>query len=278
MRGSISITGGSRAAFAFWLTAWRPAFGALALAGLLGAAAAVASLLRDFRLLPGLYAAYLLAVVMAQGALLRLAGAGASADGWALSPGWGGFQWGALEWRLLAVAALRLALFLLLGALLVTLVAVLYVGLATARSGHGVADAAAWRFGAGDPWVSGAISFVAAAGVCALVWVGLRLYLAPIATAAAGQVRLLSTWPWTRGRALTILGSVILVFSPLILAAVAIRAGRVMFAIHLDEHRAHAAALGLIVGFGRAFLALPASVGLMSYLHDRLGPADAGAP
>ena len=61
-------------------------------------------------------------------------------------------------------------------------------------------------------------------------------------------------------------------------ASVAIRAGRVLLAIRFDEHHAHAAALGLIIGFGRAFLALPASVGLMSYLHDRLRPADAGAP
>jgi hypothetical protein len=158
MAGSISITEGSRAAFSFWLAAWRPAFGALALAGLLGSAAAVASLVRDFPMMPALYAAYLLAVVMAQGALLRQAGAEGDADGWASSPGWGGFQWGALEWRLLAVALLRTGLFLLLAALLVSVLGVLYVGLATARSGHGVADAAAWRTGAADPLVSAIIS------------------------------------------------------------------------------------------------------------------------
>jgi hypothetical protein len=148
--------------------------------------------------------------------------------------------------------------------------------LSAAHAGHPVGDVANFR-GPMDPLISMVLSATAIAGAVGLGWVGVRLFLAFAVTAASGRVQLLSTWPLTRGHAWTIFGSLILVSSPLILAGSAIRAGRILLAVRFEAHPANAAVLGLILGLSEAFLVLPLSVGLMAYLHGRLGSASVGA-
>jgi hypothetical protein len=276
MAGSISITEGTSAAFGFFGRTWRRAFVVLGLTGLLAAPTVAAILFRDLAMIVPLYSAHLLVIVMAQGALLRINQT--EKDPLAPGPGWGGLQWGALEWRLLGVFALRVALFGVLGALLLVVMGALYIGAAAAvaGAGHSVAEVARTR-GAVDPAVSAIVSIAALAGLVGLTWVAIRLYLAPAATAALGRVQLLSTWPVTRGHAWPILGSVVLVMAPLILSGLAIRAGRVLLSVRFAQHRTDAAILGLIIGLVHAFLVLPVSVGLMCYVYDRLRPDELGA-
>jgi hypothetical protein len=278
MGGSISVTEGAGAAFDFLARSWSRAAGALALAGLLGAAAGLAFQDRNLARAWLLSAAYFVAVIMAQGALLRFAYAGRRPADRTLPPGFGGFQWGAVEWRLLGVSLLRALLFGLLGALFLTVVAALYVGLAAseARAGFAAAAHAGWRPSLDSVgWtVVGAVGLAGAAG---LSWVGSRLYLAFAATVAVGRVQLLSTWTLTRGRAWRILGAVILVWLPGLGLALAARIGqRLLTPGSGGEARMVVAASNLFVGLGHAFLTLPLSVGLMIYLYDRLGPENAG--
>ena len=276
MADAISVTEGTAAAFDFLKRAWLRTAGALALTSLMMTASVAAVLVRDLPAAGGLILAYVVAAVMAQGALFRIVLSERRASAQSASAGWSGLQWGQMEWRLLAVTLLRAALFTLLVALLLTVMAALYIGLSAARSGHAVGDVANFR-GPMDPLISMVLSSTAIAGAIGLSWVGIRVFLAFAATAILGRVQLLSTWPLTRGHAWSILGSLILVSAPMILAASAIRAGRVLLSVRFEEHPANAAVLGLIMGVSHAFLVLPLSVGLMAYLYDRLGPAPAGA-
>jgi hypothetical protein len=271
MSGSISVIEGARAAFAALGSAWRRAAGALALAGLLSTAAILALVDRQFGRTAALLAAYLLAAAMARGALFRLA---RRPHGETPTPGFAGFQWDALEWRLLAVALLRAALFGLLGALAITLFVALYIGIAAAEAGraHAITAPEHWRRTL-DPvgWsVVGAATLACAAGIG---WIAMRLYLGFAATARQNQVRLLSTWPLTRGQVLRLLGGVVLITAPMAALVLAMRIGRDL--IPADDLGGWRLGVG-IVCFGQAFLALPLSVGLMTYFHSRLAPDDAG--
>lgn len=280
MAAPISVTEGAGTAFGFLRRAWGRAAGALALAGLLNGAAAVSFFNRDFARAGGLLAAYLLAAVMAQGALFRFAREPDRPDLRNPSIGPGGFQWGAIEGRLLAVILLRALLFGLLGALFLTVLAAIYVGMAAAEAGPGfaVASQARWR-----PTLDAlgwtVVSGVGLAGLAGLGWVALRLYLAFPATVARDQVQLLSTWVLTRTRVLRILAATILIALPSLGVTLVARTGRgLLMSVGWGDQRLVAGICSLITGVGHTFLILPLSVGLMTYLYDRLGPEDAGAP
>jgi hypothetical protein len=272
MAASISVTGGASAAFGFLGRSWRRAAAALALAGLLHWANVSAFLSRDFGRAWLLLAAYLVAVVMATGGLFRIARN--------LSPGVGGLQWGAIEWRLLGVVLLRILLFTLLIALFATVLTAAYAGIAAAETSGGFAAAArpGWRPGLDSlGWTM--VGGVGLAGLAALCWIALRLYLAAAATVAMSRVRLLSAWPLTKGHVGRILGSLILVLAPGVAVLVAVVIGRGLLGAG-DESglRMFATLLALAAGIGETFLILPLSVGLMIYLYDRLGPDVVGAP
>ena len=279
MTGSISVTEGAVAAFGFLGRSWLRVAAALALTGLLGGAAAIALVHREFARAWMLGLAYLLAVAMAQGGLFRIAHVERHPDDQHHSIGLGGLQWGGVEWRLLGVTLLRAGLFSLLGALVLTLLAAVYVGLAAAEAGPGlpVADPSRWRHTL-DPLGWTVMAGLSLAGVAGLGWIGLRLYLALPATVARSQVQLLSAWPLTRGHVWRILGGVVLVTLPVAAGVgVAARIGRGMLALTpWSDDRMTTGAVSLICCLGQSFLLLPLGVGLMSYLYDRLGPEDAG--
>jgi len=278
MAAPISVMEAAGAAFGFLKRSWSRTAGALALAGLLGGAAAFTFLDRDFTRAFGLLAAYLLAAVMALGALFRLAPGERPSGDLTSSVGLGGFQWGAIEGRLLAVVLLRAALFGLLWALFLTVLAAIYVGMAAAEAapGFAVAAEARWR-PALDPLGWTVVAGVGLAGAAGLGWIALRLCLAFPATVAAGRVQLLSTWVLTRGGVLAILAATILVVLPDLGVTLAVQIARsLLISNALADHRLIAGIFGLIAGLGHSFLILPPSVGLMTYLYDRLGPEDAG--
>jgi len=283
MAGSISVTEGAGAAFGFLRRSWLRAAGALSLTGLLGAAASIAFLDHRFARAGLLALGYLLAAVMAQGALFRIVHverqhAKRQPDDRVWSPGFGGFQWGGVEWRLLGAAVLRGLLFGLLAALTLTVLAAVYVGLAAAEAGPNlpVADPAHWRRTL-DPFgwtVMSGLGLVGAGGLC---WIGLRLYLAYPASVARGRVQVLSTWILTKGHAWRIGGGVVLVLLPVAGVMLAARIGQGMGATNgWGDSRLAAGVYRLVACLGQTFLMLPLGVGLMSYLYDRLDREDAG--
>ncbi len=278
MAAPVSVTEGAGAAFSFLKRSWRRAAGALTLAGLLNGAAAFSFLNRDFARACGLFVACLLASIMAQGALFRFAGGANRPGDQGSSIGPGGFQWGAVEGRLLAVVLLRGLLFGLLGALFLTVVAAIYVGMAAAEAAPGFAVAAqsGWRPTLGLlGWA--VVAGAGLAGLAGLGWIALRLYLAFPATVALGRVQLLSTWVLTRGRVLPILGALILIALPSLGVILAARFGRGLLASGAwGDRRLIAGICSLITGLGHNFLIAPLSVGLMTHLYNRLGPEDAG--
>jgi hypothetical protein len=276
--GLISVLEGAVAAYGFAGRASARAAGAVGLAGLLGAGAGLALVDRSFGRAGALFAAYLLAATMARGALLRIA----LADRWdgpERTPGWSGFQWGRLEWRLLAVALLRALLFGLLAALLLTALATVYIGLAGAESGAGVAAPQHWRKTL-DPTGWAVMSGLALAGGAGVIWTGLRLSPAAAVTAGLGRVQLLSVWPLTRGRVWRILGVLVLVLAPA--AGLTLAGPGLMAAVGLAPHHSSIAAFALVAGLAQGLLALPLCVGLAAYLYERLDPVTAvqnvGAP
>ena len=279
MARSISVTEGAGAAFGFLGRSWLRVAAALALAGLLGAAAAIALAHREFARVWLLGVAYLLAVAMAQGGLFRIAYAERHPSDQRHSLGFGGLQWGGVEWRLLGVALLRGGLFSLLGALVLTVLAAVYVGLAAAEAGPGlpVADPSRWRHTL-DPLGWTVMTGLGLAGAAGLGWLGLRLYLAYPATVAYGRIQLLSTWPLTKGHVWRVLGCVVLaLMAPAAGLGVAARIERGMLGSGpWSDDRMAAGVLSLVSCLGQSFLLLPLGVGLMSYLYDRLGPEDAG--
>jgi len=278
MAAPVSVEQGAGTAFSFLRRSWRPVAGALTLAGLLNGAAVFSVLNRDFARGGGLWAACLLASVMAQGALFRFARGGSRRHGRGSSIGLAGFQWGSIEWRLLAVILLRGTLFGLLGALFLTVLAAIYIGMAAAEAAPGFAVAArsGWR-PALNPLGWTVVSGVGLGGLAGLTWIALRLYLAFPATVAAGRVQLLSTWVFPRGRVLTILAAMILIALPSFGVTLAVWLGRDLLASSAwGDRRLIAGICSLITGLGHTFLILPLSVGLMTYLYDRLGPEDAG--
>ncbi len=74
------------------------------------------------------------------------------------------------------------------------------------------------------------------------------------------------------------LGAVLLILSPLLALAVLARIARGLLILGAGDDRGLVVGVvSLIAGVGHAILILPLSVGLMSYLYDRLGRDDAGA-
>lgn len=273
--GPVSIIEGIAQAVGLLGRLWRHASGALALTGFLGAAIAFAVVNHDLGRLGWLCLAYLAAGLMAQGALLRTVYGAADRS---LEPGLAGFQWGAVEWRLLGVVALRAMLFGLLGALLVTLFMAVYIGIASAEAGPGFAAATPerWRRTL-DPIGWTVVSTIVLAGGAGLAWVGLRLFVAPAATVARSRVQLLSTWAMTRGHVLPTLAMAAVILAPAAAVVVLWAVARVLTHDGLGDPRAVTGAVGAALSFSHAFLSLPLSVGLMSYLYGRLHAPDVGA-
>jgi hypothetical protein len=263
MRKGALIVGGVGAAVRFVAPAWRRAWAALILAGFsIGAVLDAVS----WGAAPVWRAAWLglalLAVVVAQGALYRLALA-------CPGVGRGGIQWGRVEGRLLAVWALTAIFLFILG--LLVFVAVLCSAYAVASAGTGfvAADPPTWA-PAVDSRGRLVVGVVAMAGAAALLWAKLRICLASAATVARERVQVLSTWPVTRGMAAPILALIVLAsLTPAaVLAALYFLGGRLAGGPPIVSGAVNFAR-GMVV----AGLWLPMNVGLMTYLYRRADPA-----
>lgn len=253
---TLPAIGGALAASArFLVPAWRGAFAALllvilgltlAIGARLGALGAGAADVWGF--------ATTLLLLVARGALWRLAmGVG--------RPGPGGLQLGVVEGRLLIVAALRLLFLSVLGLLMFVLV--LAVAFAAASSGHGfvVSQIATWA-PAVDVRGRVLVTIVTLAGAAGIAWAALRISLAEAATVASAKVKLLESWPLTRGRVLAILISSAVLAAPLLLLRAAAYTPLGAWAI--------SAVGGLWIGG----VWVPMSVGLMAYFYSiRVPPA-----
>ncbi len=255
MSRSSLIAGGLVSALGFLAPAWRRAWGALALAGIVMAAAwAVGATSPAWRAAAAL--AGIAAAILAEGSLYRLAlGKGPS------SPA--GLGLAAI--RIGAVWALTLVFLFVLG--LLAFVVILAFGFGVAASGHGFVTAlpATWA-----PAVDGrgraVLGLVGSLCLAGLIWAGARVSLGSAASVARDRIQVLASWPTTRGLVWVIivgrlgLGAIPLGF-----------AGAVLWASMAWTGAGPAGlwAAGLVASAAITGVWLPASVGLMAYLYER---------
>lgn len=135
--------------------------------------------------------------------------------------GWNGLRWGADEWRLLAVQALITVILTVVAAVLAVLVGAVVVGIAKANApGLDITSLEAWRAALDGP---GAIpaSLPPLLSMIVMIWLFLRLSLAPVATVAQGKVQVLSAFGLTRGVVLSLaVAGVVLAAPACILVAI----------------------------------------------------------
>jgi hypothetical protein len=269
MSGPISIVEGLRSALGLLARAWRRAMAALAVA--VGAGWLYLGLrwTGNGSLAAAMLPISLLAVVMAQGALYRLAFEEHRQGGPAERIGPGGLQWGAVEWRLLGMTLLlALLLTFLLLLMMVALIAVAF-GFASAGAGFVVAQPQSW--GHALHGLGGLIVLaLLVAELAGFGWFAMRLCLAAPATVDCGRIQVLSAFGLTKGRVWRILGSMLIIALPLF------GIGAVMEAAL--QGRAPAGpgiwVCSLLYSVGGVFLYLPLMVGLLTYLYRRLGPGE----
>ena len=262
------IVGGVGPAVRLLALAWREAWAAL-----IAAAATIGAVLtaRSLDAAPAWRAAWLgvalLAALIAQGALYRLALARPGV-------GPGGLQWRRTETRLLAVWLLTAIFLFILGLLLFTALIASAYAVASAGAGFVAAEPATWAMAVDGRGrlVLGAVGVV---GAAALAWAALRLCLASAASVARGRVQVLSAWPltsrcaWRLGLTLALVGA-----PPAALLATLFFVGNAAAAAPPIA----AGAVGLAQGLVVAGLWLPMNVGLMAYLYRRLDLAQPPNP
>jgi hypothetical protein len=170
-------------------------------------------------LLPLLVVVDVLALVLAYGALMRLALGDLHAGDPAYKPGPAGLQWMRIETRTLG-SVLLLAV---LGALL-TIATVFFVMLVTivVAAVTGAAPKAGGSILAGPSVVALWVSLAAA--IVLIVWTFIRLSLSMPATVDRQQVQVFSTWGLTRGRVLPLFLALLAATLPTLVLSVAVRA------------------------------------------------------
>jgi hypothetical protein len=156
----------------------------------------------------------LAAATLAYGALYRAAFGG--------PPGWKGLRWGAEEWRLLAVQALITVILTVVAFVLAILVGAVVVGIAKANEPNlDITSLDAWRAALDGPGAipAGLPPLLSAA---IMIWLFLRLSLAPAATIDLGKVQVLSAFGRTRGLVLTLAATGVLLAAPACILVVVI--------------------------------------------------------
>lgn len=208
--GSATIGGTVRAGMAGWAPGVRACWAALATGAVLG--------LLPRALPPGLaflsLPLELAAATLAYGALYRAAFGGPA--------GWKGLRWGVQEWRLLAVQALVTLILTVVVAVLAVLVAAVVVGVAKSNApGLDITSLDAWR-GALDGPGALAAGLPPLLSMAIMLWLFLRLSLAPAATVDLGKVQVLSAFGRTRGVVLVLAASGAVLAAPAIILVVVI--------------------------------------------------------
>lgn len=244
--------------YAFWRGNVLKAIGPLLIAT---AGLAVLVTARDLAMLVGGLAVYLLGGIAAQGALFRLALSDAGPDVRENGP-WG-LQWRGLETRLAAVGLL-VGVILGFGAIVAGMVLnVLFLVL----NGAPATEAAATTASLADLTPTQQFLFKAAGlvAVALLLVLSARLSLAGPATAADGRLRLLHSLELTRGAVLPVVGATLVINLPII--AMQVLAG--LYTAGAGGAVA-VAPTQMIVGVVSTFFYVPVSVGLLSYIYQRL--------
>ena len=206
--------------------------------------------------------ATLLAGVMANAALLRLAFSGEAGSDPQFRIGRQGFQFGQPELRLLG-AMLLLLLFGFIGLLFMVLLAALVdVGLIFSHGGGAVLTPEAAAHSP-DMQVTSAILILIFAALALWVWV--RVFTYPAATIAGKKVQVFSTWRLTRGQTLPIFAAVVIIFSPVLVIDGLLFAAQGRPGVMLG--------LAVLSAATHAFLEIPLLCGMSAYFYTRLRSA-----
>jgi len=224
-----------RAGMAGWAPGVGACWGALVAGAVLG--------LAPRALPPGLaflsLALELAATTLAYGALYRLAFGGPA--------GWKGLRWGAAEWRLLAVQALITVILTVVAAVLAVLVAAVVVGVAKSNApGLDITSVDAWRAALDGPGALAA-SLPPLLSTAIMIWLFLRLSLAPAATVDLGRIQVLSAFGRTRGAVLVLAAAGVVLATPAIILVLAI--GRLQAIAGFSEGALVPMLVGVVVMF-----------------------------
>jgi hypothetical protein len=270
-----------RAAFAFRKTAWRPVAPVLSAVAVGSALETAGALSGDAGLQSVGTLIYLVSTCMAYAALMRLAFTDERPDDPELKIGKGGFQWTRPEVRLLGVAGLlllfgliALSLFIFLGVLVVMVL--MGGGVIQPIQANATPDQIREAFG---PQGLALVSALAMAFAAVMIFVSIRVGLAPAATIARGRVAVFQTWRLTKGQFWRIFAATLLSSWPMIAAQfiatplVSLLSGQASPATPTDLPLVQAAPIAVALAMVLAFVQLPVSVGLTAFLYRGLRPA-----
>ena len=253
-----------RAAIAFARAAVPRVAGVLGLVMLLNIAGDMAS---DRFAEIATFLAALLASLMANGALLRLAFADEHAGDVEFKIGPQGFQFGQPELRLLG-AILLLALFGLIAFLFMLLLVIIFT-LAMLVAVHG--QAAITPATKLPPDVQGVVLGLVLIFAVAILWLAVRICLYPAATIAQKRIQVFSTWTITAGSWWRIFAACLVLFIPALALG-----GMLSLTSGVPALQAGVAILSAGVN---AFVELPLFCGLYAHLYKQLrGGAPAYVP
>jgi hypothetical protein len=250
--GSAGVGPALRAGLSGVASAARDCWGALALAVAISIAAEA---LPSGARLP----LALLAGVIAQGALFRRA--------FDRPAGLKGLRWGRDEWRLLAAQLMILALFFLIGAILMVVVGAVAMGVArTAAPSFDPGTIAGWKAAFASAGPAGFVLVLAPlASLAILIWLGLRLSFSAPATVDQSGVRVLSAFPLTKGRVLA-----------LFVVGVVIAAPIMALSVLLSMTPNRGLPVAAVLALATYFYAMPAWTGSLAHFYrHRAAPQEA---
>lgn len=208
--GSATIGGTVRAGMAGWTPGVRNCWAALVTGAVLGLLPRALPPSLAFLSLP----LELAAAALAYGALYRAAFGGPA--------GWNGLRWGAQEWRLLAVQALVTVILTVVTAVLAVLVGAVVVGIAKSNDPNlDITSLDAWREALNGPGALAA-GLPPLLSMAIMLWLFLRLSLAPAATVDLDKVQVLSAFGRTRGVVLVLAAAGAVLAAPAVILVVAI--------------------------------------------------------
>lgn len=269
------VSVGASLAFSWklWVSRWRSIWGVLALTSL----AATVYLAGDFadkvEVEVAGTAAYLLVVLMTNGAVFRLAFASRHGDDPAFAPGPVGVQWRAMEWRLLGASLLLLLFYAILIAVAFVAVGGVAMGIAMNKGQVAALTTPQALIAALGPQGGTAVTILAAIAYAALIYVAVRLSLVQAATADQGRIAVLRTWKLTKGQVWRIFASLVLIQLPVLFVSVIVGAlahGGASGGMGLaTEAMAPAGALsaGLVIGVLTGGVAAPLGAGVLAYYY-----------
>ena len=220
---------------------------------------------------------YVIATAMGYAALMRLAFADEHPGDPEFHPGPHGFQWGKPEWRLFGVAGLILFAYLIALAMFIffAMLVIIASGVGSVIKEGATPEDLLKALGPGG---TTALGLVVGAFVIGLIYVAIRISLAPAATVSRRRISVFDTWVLTKGQVWPLLIATLIVSLPSIGAGILLGIVENVVGTHTGPRDGvqvampGALVLGLIPGLVVAFIQLPVSVGLVAYLFRGLRP------